>query len=152
MNPHKILTQMCFKKTTFHKPGYNKETYESMMMPDDVEIKSEIKNGKQVRVEVKKVHPKSDSFWTLKYNDNYTFWCLVKNHQINKIWLENKSGKSLGKSRMFHYGGRQEDERLKLVFDAYNHDHSPILGKDQILNLLPKEVKRNFLLDQLFGS
>ncbi len=142
---------MGFKKTVFHKPGYDRVTYESMMMPDDVEIKYEIKNGKQVGVEVKKIHPKSDSFWTLKYNDNYTFWCLVKNHQINKIWLENKSGKSLGK-RTFHYGGRQEDERLKLVFDAYNRDHNPILGKDQILNLLPKEVKRNFLLDQLFGS
>lgn len=151
MNPHKILTQMGFKKTVFHKPGYDRVTYESMMMSDDVEIKYEIKNGKQVGVEVKKIHPKSDSFWTLKYNDNYTFWCLVKNHQINKIWLENKSGKSLGK-RTFHYGGRQEDERLKLVFDAYNRDHNPILGKDQILNLLPKEVKRNFLLDQLFGS
>lgn len=151
MNPHKILTQMGFKKTVFHKPGYDRVTYESMMMPDDVEIKYEIKNGKQVGVEVKKIHPKSDSFWTLKYNDNYTFWCLVKNHQINKIWLENKSGKSLGK-RTLHYGGRQEDERLKLVFDAYNRDHNPILGKDQILNLLPKEVKRNFLLDQLFGS
>lgn len=142
---------MGFKKTVFHKPGYDRVTYESMMMSDDVEIKYEIKNGKQVGVEVKKIHPKSDSFWTLKYNDNYTFWCLVKNHQINKIWLENKSGKSLGK-RTFHYGGRQEDERLKLVFDAYNRDHNPILGKDQILNLLPKEVKRNFLLDQLFGS
>lgn len=152
MNPHKILTQMGFKKTVFHKPGYDRVTYESMMMPDDVEIKYEIKNGKQVRVEVKKIHPKSDSFWTLKYNDNYTFWCLVKNHQINKIWLEDKSGKSLGKNRMLYYSVKQEDERLKLVFDAYNRDHSPILGKDQIMNLLPKEVKRNFLLDQLFGS
>lgn len=151
MNPHKILTQMGFKKTVFHKPGYDQMTYESMMMPDDVEIKWEIKNGKQVRVEVKKIHPKSDSFWSLKYNDNYTFWCLVKNHQINKIWLENKSGKSLGKSRTFYYSGKQDDERLKLVFNVFDRDQNPLQGKNQILNLLPTEIKRDFLLEQLFG-
>ena len=28
MNPHKKLTQMGFKKTVFHKPGYDKITWE----------------------------------------------------------------------------------------------------------------------------
>lgn len=135
---------MGFKKTTFHKPGYNEETYESMMVPDDVDSKWVTKDGKRVRVEIKKVHPKSDSFWTLRYNENYILWCLVKNHHIDKIWLENKLGKR-------YYGGRQEDERLKLIFDISNKDQVPLHGKDQIMNLLPKEIKRNFLLEQLFG-
>jgi hypothetical protein len=149
MNPHKKLSQIGFKKTAFHKPGYNEETYESMMVPDDVDSKWD--NSKKFKVEVKKVHPKSDSFWTLRYNENYILWCLVKNHRIDKIWLENKLGKSLGRSRVLYYGGRQEDERLKLIFDISNKDQGPLQGKDQIMNLLPKEIKRNFLLEQLFG-
>lgn len=152
MNPHKKLRELGFKKTNFYKPGYDPETYESCMLLDEYETKWQTINGKRVSVKVDKIHPKSDSFWTLKYNENYIFWCYVKSHQIDKIWIENKLEKEQGKNRMLYYGNNSGDNRLKLVFDFNNKESNPVHGKDQIMNLLPKEVKRNFLLDQLFGS
>jgi len=143
MNPHKKLRELGFRKTIFYKPGYNPGTYESCMLPDDVEVSYNFVDGKRVKVEKKKIHPKGDSFWTLKYSDNYILWCLVRNHQIDKIWLEDKN-------KVSNTVYWNKDERLQLVFD-YNR-LAPLQGKNQIMNLLPKEIKRDFLLDQLFGT
>jgi hypothetical protein len=146
MNPHKKLRELGFRKTIFYKPGYNPGTYESCMLPDDVEVSYNFVDGKRVKVEKKKIHPKGDSFWTLKYSDNYILWCLVRNHQIDKIWLEDKNKVS----NTVYWNRNKKDERLQLVFD-YNR-LAPLQGKNQIMNLLPKEIKRDFLLDQLFGT
>jgi hypothetical protein len=151
MNSHKKLRELGFKKTNFYKPGSHPDTYESMMVLDNEDTKWEYRDGKRVSVKVEKIHPKSSSFWILKYSDNYILWCLVKNHFIDKIWLENKSGKSLGNRRILYYGRNIEDERLKLIFDISNRDHNPLEGKNQIMNILPKEIKRDFLLDQIFN-
>jgi hypothetical protein len=147
MNSHKKLRELGFKKTKFHKPGYDSETCESCMLLDEYEIKWETIGGKRVKVENKKIHPKGDSFWTLKYSENYILWCLVKNHQINKIWLEDKNKVS----NDVYWKRNKKDERLQLVFDYNIRESSPLQGKNQIMNLLPKEIKRDFLLDQLFG-
>jgi hypothetical protein len=152
MNAHKKLKDLGFKKTNFHKPGYNAITYESIMMLDNEDTKFEYRDGKRVSVKIEKIHPKSDSFWILKYSNNYILWCLVKNHLIDKIWIENKSGVSLGKSRFYYDTNTSKDERLKLIFDISSRDQNPLQGKNQIVDLLPKEIKRDFLLDQLFGS
>jgi hypothetical protein len=151
MNAHKKLRELGFKKTNFYKPGYDPETYESCMLLDEYETKWKTVNGKSVSVKVNKIHPKSDSFWVLKYNENYILWCYVKSHQIDKIWIENKLGKSRSKSRLLYYGVGSDDDRLKMVFDYNNRESNPLQGKNQIMNLLPKEVKRDFLLEQLFG-
>ena len=147
MNPHKKLRELGFRKTIFYKPGYNPGTYQSCMVPDDINISIEIIDGKRVKVEKKKIHPKGDSFWVLKYSDNYILWCLVKNHQINKIWLEDKNKIS----NVVYWNRSKKDERLQLIFDYNIRESSPLQGKNQIMNLLPKEIKRDFLLDKLFG-
>ena len=147
MNPHKKLRELGFKKTNFYKPGYDPETYESCMLLDEYETKWETVNGKRVSVKVNKIHPKSDSFWVLKYNENYILWCYVKSHRIDKIWLEDKNKVS----NDVYWKRNKKDERLQLVFDYSIRESSPLQGKNQIMNLLPKEIKRDFLLDQLFG-
>lgn len=139
---------MGFKKTQFHKVGYDAETYESIMVPDVEQDKWETINGKSVRIKVPKIHPKSDSFWTLRYSENYILWTLVKNHQIDKIWLENKLVKSKSKNV---WNRSKDDERVKLIFDLSSRESFPLGGKNQIMNLFPKEVRRDFLLEQLFG-
>lgn len=139
---------MGFKKTQFHKVGYDSVTYESIMVLDVEETKSEYKDGKRVSFKVEKKHPKSDSFWILKYSESCILWCLIKNHQIDKIWIENK----LSKKPKNPWDRYKDDERVKLIFDLSNRDSSPLDGRDKIMNLLPKEVKRDFLLDQLFGN
>ena len=45
MNSHKKLRELGFKKTIFYKPGYNSETYQSCMMPDDIISSIEIIDG-----------------------------------------------------------------------------------------------------------
>lgn len=148
MNVHKKLKELGFRKTRFFKPGHEPDTYDPCMVSDDFETKVEYTGNKRVETKVPKLHPKSDSFWILKYNENISLYCLVKNHQINKIWIENK----LGKSKKRSYWGKVDDcERLKLIFDLSNRETYPIGGKDQIMSLLPTAVRRNFLLDQLFG-
>ncbi len=139
MNPHKKLRELGFTKTYFYRPGYDPETYESCMLLDEYETKWKKVNGKSVSVKVNKIHPKSDSFWVLKYDENYILWCYVKSHHIDKIWIENT------------WDRFKEDERLKLVFDSNSRESNPLKGKNQIMNLLPKEVKRDFLLEQLFS-
>ena len=119
MNSHKKLRELGFKKTKFHKPGYDSETCESCMLLDEYEIKWETIGGKRVKVENKKIHPKGDSFWTLKYSENYILWCLVKNHQINKIWLEDKNKVS----NDVYWKRNIKDERLQLVFDYILENH-----------------------------
>jgi hypothetical protein len=161
MNAIKKLREMGFKKTQFHKVGYDSVTYESIMVPDIEETKSEYKEkeGKWVSIKVEKKHPKSDSFWTLKYSENYILWCLVKNHQIDKIWLENKLIKppknNIDNISILTYKAvrnrSKDEERVQLIFDLSKRESFPLHGKDQIMNLFPKEVRRDFLLEQLFG-
>ena len=148
MNAIKKLREMGFKKTQFHKVGYDSVTYESIMVPDIEETKSEYKEGKWIFIKVEKKHPKSDSFWTLKYSENYILWSLVKNHQIDKIWLENKLVKNKSKNV---WNRSKEGERIELIFDLSKRESFPLIGKNQIMNLFPKEVRRDFLLEQLFG-
>ena len=100
MNAIKKLREMGFRKTHFHKVGYDPTTYESIMLPDNEETKWEYKDGKRVSVKVEKKHPKSDSFWTLRYSENYILWALVKNHQIDKIWLDIVTGKQIGRAHV----------------------------------------------------
>lgn len=75
---------------------------------------------------------------------------MVKNHQIDKIWLENKSGKNKRRSA-WDRPSQKDDEKIKLIFDLSDRESFPLHGKDQIINILPKEVRRDFLLEQLFG-
>jgi hypothetical protein len=149
MNAIKKLREMGFKKTQFHKVGYDSVTYESIMVPDIEETKSEYKEGKWIFIKVEKKHPKSDSFWTLKYSENYILWSLVKNHQIDKIWLESNLVKNT--KSVSPWNRLKDDERVQLIFDLSSRESFPLGGKNQIMNLFPKEVRRDFLLEQLFG-
>jgi hypothetical protein len=151
MNAHKKMKELGFRKTAFHKPGYDPKTYESCMVLDNEETKYEYKDGKHTKVILEKKHPKSDSFWVLKYSDSCTRWASVKNHDIVMIWLENKNGKS-GSGNRWGFGQKNGDERLKIIYNAFDKDHFKIQGKDQIINVLPKELRRDFILDQLFGK
>jgi hypothetical protein len=146
MNDIKKLKSMGFRKTEIHKVIYDSTTYELLMVPDIEEVKIEYKDGKRIQKNIKKIHPKSDSFWYLKYNENCILWCLAKNHQINKIWIEDKSIKDKSKRDR-----NKNKESVELIFDLYNIGSSPLQGRNQIMDLFPKEIKRDFLLDQLFG-
>jgi hypothetical protein len=150
MNAHKKLRELGFKRTQFHKAGYDPVSYETMMVLDNEETIHEYKFGKRTSTVIAKKHPKANSFWVLHYNEVFTLWALVKNHDLNMIWLENKNGKS-SKSIYTRNPKSKGDERLSIIYDVSDRDSFKLEGKDQILNVLPTAVRRDFLLDQLFG-
>ena len=91
MNDLKALKNLGFKRTNFRKVGYDSHSHLQKMILDVEDSKTEYKNGKQYKSTLKKVHPKSSSFWMLKYDAYRTFWCLVRNYHIDKIWIEDYS-------------------------------------------------------------
>ena len=153
MNAHKKMKELGFKKTVFYKPGHDPKTYESCMVLDNEETKYEYKDGKHISSKFEKKHPKANSFWFMKYNESCTLWALVENHNVAKIWLENKNGESK-KYRFNTYNNKVDkgDARLQVIFDISDRESSKLEGKDQIINLLPKELRRDYLLEQLFGK
>lgn len=139
MNVIKKLREMGFKKSLFMKISYDKSSHESIMIPDIEKIVYNYIDGKKISKIEKKEHPKSNSFWKLDYNRNYTIWCLVKNYSINTIWLENNSQNKFSK------------ERIIVIYDYDKNGTYLIISKSEIINLFPKEIKRNLLIEQLFG-
>lgn len=132
MNIHKKLKTLGFKKTTFHKPGNHPIDHYPTMVLDIKEIKYDSNRNKK---EVIKEHPKSNSFWVMNYENNYIFWALLVNHSLSTIWMEDCNS--------------TKRDRLKTIYSSYSRDNKLIVSKRGILDILPGEVKRNFILKEL---
>lgn len=136
MNIHNKLRQLGFKKTQFYKVE-DDDKYIPNMVPDNLVVKYEYLDGKYIKKSETKIHPKSDSFWKLKYNQNFILWALINNHRLSTIWLENVHS--------------MNPNRITTIYNVYNKENKIIGGKNDIINILPKELKRDFLLRQLFN-
>lgn len=145
MNTHTKLLGMGFRKTKICKPEYQSELGYSIMVPDDVDTRYDRINKKTI--ESQKIHPKSNSFYFLKYSDTYTIWVSVKNFDISEIWLYNVN--AIPKQMPRHYNGFVK-ERLHRIYTISDGNSFRLESKTDILNLLPKEVKRDFILNELF--
>ena len=149
MNVHVKLKGMGFRKTEICKPEYQSKLGYSTMVPDD-KIWTYDKNGRGQNSIVKdKVHPKGDSFYVLRYKDSYTIWVLVKNFDINTIWLDNPNYTYSEYNSKSVYGFSNRKDRLSSIYSISDSKSFRIESKTDILNLLPKEVKRDFILNQL---
>ncbi len=151
MNAHKKLRGMGFKKTKFYIPGYHPESGEYTMLLDEERESTKMVDGKTIKIKEKKIHPKSDSFWIFNYNTLYTFWAKTQNDIISTIWIENKSVKLINTGMSYWSSNKRRDERLKVIYDINNRGSFRITNKEEIMNILPKDVKRDFILDQLFS-
>jgi len=125
---------MGFKQCEFHKPKYDYKSGRETMIPDDVETKTERVNGKWITTEIEKKHPKWDKFYKLKFSDNITIWIYIERQStIKNIWMES--------------------DRIKKGVEHLYTSNKPFIlnGKNDIINLFPKEIKRDFILGQLFS-
>ena len=146
MNTHTKLLGMGFRKTKICKPEYQSELGYSIMVPDEKEWKYDIKGKRSELTE--KSHPKSNSFYKLEYSDIYSIWVSVENFDISKIWLYNVNG--VPESNRSRYWASDRKERMYEIYTIRDMNSYRIESKTDILNLLPKEVRRDFILNELF--
>lgn len=137
MNIHNKLKEMGFKKTKFYKLAYKYDG--SVMEVDEFEDKYVITNGVRKTITSKKIHPKSNSFWIMKYNDIYTLYVLVKNCELNTIYLEDNNFKP------------NSDGPVSKIYDYNRMGVFKLNSKLDIINLLPTEIKRDFTLNRIFN-
>jgi hypothetical protein len=131
MNIHKKLTSMGFSVCSPHKMTNEwREPYR--MIPDDKETERKLINGKWLYVEVKKVHPKWQKFYNLKFDETLTIWIKTIRNVLCDIWLE---GKSI-------------EDGVKSIY-TYNQSNN-ILNRNDILKKLPTKVQRDFILNDIF--
>lgn len=102
------------------------------MIPDDKDTERKLINGKWVYVEVKKIHPKWQKFYKLKFDETLTIWIKTLRNVLCNIWLE---GKSI-------------EDGVKNIY-TYNQSNI-ILNKNDILKKLPTKVQRDFILNDIF--
>lgn len=124
---------MGFKQCEFRKPEYDYKTGIESMVLDNVEKKHDYINGKWTAIEIEKKHPKWDKFYCLKFSEQITVWMYIERQStIKNIWIEGKFKK--GVENIYSYG-------KPLQFNS----------KNDIINLFPKEIKRDFILNSLFS-
>ena len=137
MNTHSKLREIGFKRTTFHKP--NEFLDGANMLPDNTERRWVLgKDGSRVCIETPKIHPKSNSFWKLNFSERYTIWVSVVSNNIDKIWLDDKE--------IVRLRGYSNESCLKTI---YTYRDIKITSKRQIINLLPADIKRDFIIRDL---
>lgn len=125
---------MGFKQCEFHKPSYDYKSGTESMVLDNVEKKTDYKSGKWATIEVEKKHPKWDKFYKLIFSENITVWMYIERQStITNIWIE----------------GNRVKNGLELIYNYKN----PLQfnSKSDIINLFPKEIKRDFILNSLFS-
>lgn len=103
------------------------------MVLDKTIIESKYINGKWVRVETNKVHPKWQRFYNLDFDETLKIWIKANQSVIYDIWVE---------------GSSIEDGAKNI----YNHNQvdSKISNNRDIIKKLPKRVQRDFILNDIF--
>lgn len=147
MNTHVKLREIGFIKTAFHKPSeYNDGTHNNMVL-DNVTRKWDYikKISSYGWIEIPKIHPKSNSFWKLDFNERYTIWVSVINNIIHNIWLEDKQIKRPLGYRSSVFSNPEDPLKTIYTYETINK----IISKKQIINLLPAAIKRDFIIKDL---
>ena len=141
MNTHSKLRDIGFIKTAFHKPyEYMDGGTNNMVLDDVIKEWGLRKDGTYGWTEIPKIHPKSNSFWKLVFNERHTIWISVMNNIIDKVWLEDKEIK-----RPLEYVRNECPLQTIYTYETINK----ITSKRQIMNLLPVAIKRDLLIRDL---
>lgn len=144
MNVHNKLKGLGFVKTDFYKINDSFNPSRDAMILDNVEKKLVYdSNGRYTFTNVPKKHPKSNSFWKLVFNEQYVLWISVVGNKIHTIMLEDKDVKF--ENRFI----TRKDVRILYDTSYPNLGKFIISGKNDILNVLPKEIKREFVLKNI---
>lgn len=145
MNVNKKLKELGFSKIQFHKPNPNNDGTAMVLDNTTTSWGIDTKTGRSIRVENEKIHGKSDSFWKLIFNNQYTIWIGVVSNNISKVWLQDNF--STNKRENYSYSLRSE---LSILYDSKSYNSFILTNRKQIINLFPQVIKRDFILKDLF--
>lgn len=133
MNIHKKLISIGFKRCEPHKPSDNWRE-PARMIVDDKEFKSIFKDGKCVRIEKPKKHPKWEQFYLFEFDSNLNIWIKVNRDYIKQIWLQGSDIKD-----------KWGENNIKEI----NIDNT-IESKSDIIKIFPKRLQRDLMINELF--
>ena len=122
MNTNKKLLSIGFKKSPFYK----KKSYyllNDRMVLDEYEYI----NNKNSTEKVKKVYPKNESFYTMKFTEDLTVWVHTKGDKIIRVYLEG--------DRIKHGVSRIENPTINSKMD--------------IIKILPIDIQRDLIINSL---
>lgn len=115
MNTNKKLLSIGFKKSPFYK----KKSYyllNDRMVLDEYEYTNN-----------KKVYPKNESFYTMKFTEDLTVWVHTKGDKIIRVYLEG--------DRIKHGVSRIENPTINSKMD--------------IIKILPIDIQRDLIINSL---
>lgn len=133
MNIHKKLISIGFKRCEPHKPSDNWRE-PSRMIADDKEVKTVFKEGKWIRLEKKKIHPKWEQFYLLEFDSNLNIWIKANRDHIKQLWLQ---------------GDEIKDKWGHTIIQEINIDNN-LKSKSDIISLFPKRLQRDLIISELF--
>lgn len=132
MNIHNKLKEIGFKKCGYYRSEYSKEDGWRMVR-DDIQTITKYKDGKLIKVTEFKTHRKTSSVYKLNYTKKIKFWAFIYHNILREILIENF----------------EEDPKSNKRILTINTSIDQINSKSDIINLLPKEIKRDYQIRQI---
>jgi hypothetical protein len=132
MNIHNKLKEIGFKKCGYYRPEYSKEDGWQMVR-DDIQTITKYKDGKFIKLVEFKTHRKTNSVYKFNYTRSIRFWAFIYHNLLRDIIIENF----------------EEDPKSNKRILTINISIDQIKSKADIINLLPKELRRDYQLKQL---
>ena len=132
MNIHNKLKEIGFKKCGYYRSEYSKEDGWRMVR-DDIQTITKYKDGKLIKVTEFKTHRKTNSVYKFNYTRNIRFWAFIYHNILREILIENF----------------EEDPKSNKRILTINTSIDQINSKSDIINLLPKEIKRDYQIRQI---
>lgn len=130
MNIHKKLIDLGFKKIDPHKLEF------------DSQVGKKFIKYKDLKLDV----PKWTFTYYFEFSKSVKVWSIVQKHTIISIYVESENidkNKTLTIKNRTYYG-----DHIKLVFS--NVGGQSLESIDNIIQFLPKEVKRDLIISKLF--
>jgi hypothetical protein len=103
------------------------------MVRDDIQTITKYKDGKFIKVVEFKTHRKTSSVYKLNYTKKIKFWAFIYHNILREILIENF----------------EEDPKSNKRILTINTSIDQINSKSDIINLLPKEIKRDYQIRQI---
>lgn len=132
MNIHKKLKKLGFKSSepvAIQRDGWRNPGYMSFY------TKRTKYDGESWNTVVEKVKClKCEKFYKLDYN-KLTIWIKTKQSDLYNIWLE----------------GSNIEDGVKEIYN-FNEDKGLVKSKSDIFDKLPKEIRRDFILKDIFND
>ena len=132
MNIHKKLVELGFKKIEPHKLEYDKLRGKSFIKYKELKIDA----------------PKWIFTYHFQFSKETKVWAIVEKHTEITIYVESATPvdrKTLSIKNRLYYG-----DYINRVYTNIGGSFPPLEGIGNIIQFLPKEVKRDLIISKLF--